>query len=629
MEKGTPVGATKKSALIVVLKLLFLLCLIKIFFFFYNYTLYSGWEINNAGTSLKIMGWSLYYDAVWAGIASMPFWLGSLMPPKWMRAGKMFSYSAAALSTLMLLLNLADVFYFRFHRQRADADLMYVLRNPLSYGGFTVLGIALALIIIAAVLFYYFNQLYQKHSYNPSNKWGLLISVFLLSSLFFNNRILPAAPLTSVNAVQLPLTQNSLHCFLYSIYRHQGNAILHNSFMRNTEAAKYFSIHTQNTVVKHSKKNIVLFIMESVPFDFFDPANTQRPHLPFLDSLIRHSVVYNNAFSYSYESNKGITAILAGLPTLTDVPLYHSGYVQLPKTNIGSLLARQQYSSSFFIGDNYDDFGFAKCSNWLGIQHYYSMEAIPSYRQMEKHTMGLHDEYVLNFMQQKLQQMQQPFFASFYNVSTHFPNDIPKWFQKQITNANIPPPYKSMMYYDACLKQFFTKASAMPWFKNCVFIFCSDHWANPTYHTPENKINSFRIPIFIFDPQQNSSLVNEHPVSQLDIMNTILAYAGVQDSIISYGRSLLHTDSSRVIFTRVNQNIYQAINRQYVLGFNATEAKALYCYDYKNDSSLQVNLIAQPNAAIDSLQVKMRAFLQTATDHYQHKKSAVTTTALH
>ena len=629
MEKGTPAGAIKKSALIVLLKLTFLLCLIKIFFFCYNYTLYSGWEINDAGVLLKIIGWSLYYDAVWAGIASMPLWLGKLMAQKWKIVGKIFSYCAAALSTLMLLLNLADVFYFRFHRQRADADLLYVLRNPLSYGGITATAIVFTLIIIAAVLFYYFNRLYQKHSYSHSNKWGLLISLLLLSSLFFKNRVLPAAPLTSVNAVQLPLTQNSLHSFLYSLYRHRGNAILQHSFMPATEAAKQFSIHTQNKVVNRNQKNIILFIMESVPYDFFDPANKQRPALPFLDSLLKHAIFYNNAFSYSYESNKGITAILAGIPTLTDVPLYHSGYVTLPKTAIGTLLASHQYNSSFFIGDNYDDFGFAKCSNWLGFTKYYSMEAINGHGQMEKHTMGLHDEYVLNFMQQRLQQVPQPFFASFYNVSTHFPNDIPKWFQQQIANANIPTPYKSMMYYDACLKHFFTKASAMPWFKNSVFIFCSDHWANPTYHNQENKINSFRIPIFIFDPQQNQKQINNHIVSQFDIMNTVLAYASVRDSIVSYGRSLLQTDSSRVVFTRVNQNIYQAINRQYVLGFNATDAKALYCFDYKKDSALQVNLIAQPNAAIDSLLIKIPACLQTAANHYQHKKSAVTTTALH
>ena len=75
-------------------------------------------------------------------------------------------------------------------------------------------------------------------------------------------------------------------------------------------------------------------------------------------------------------------------------------------------LQKKNYISSFFIGDNYDDFGFAQFCKWMGIQHYYCMEDIPGYQQMEKHTMGLHDEYVLRFMEKKLNNMQQPFFTA-------------------------------------------------------------------------------------------------------------------------------------------------------------------------------------------------------------------------
>jgi phosphoglycerol transferase MdoB-like AlkP superfamily enzyme len=152
--------------------------------------------------------------------------------------------------------------------------------------------------------------------------------------------------------------------------------------------------------------------MESVPADFFEDTSPYKVSMPFLDSLVNKSTYFSNAFSYSYNSNKGITAILAGLPTITDVPLYHSNYTSLSRTSIGTVLVKNNYSSAFFIGDNYDDFGFAKCCKWLGIQQYFCRQDIPGNSEMEKHSLGLHDEYVLNFMQQKLATMKQPFFAA-------------------------------------------------------------------------------------------------------------------------------------------------------------------------------------------------------------------------
>jgi phosphoglycerol transferase MdoB-like AlkP superfamily enzyme len=372
-----------------------------------------------------------------------------------------------------------------------------------------------------------------------------------------------------------------------------------------------------------SQKNIILFIMESVPLDFFDSKSPYKVYMPFLDSLVDKSTFFSHAISYSYNSNKGITAILAGLPTITDIPLYHSNYTSLQKTSIGTELAKKKYNSLFFIGDNYDDFGFAKCTKWLGLQHYYCMQDIPGYETMEKHTMGLHDEYVLHFMQQKLTHLQQPFFAAHYNISTHYPNDIPSTYIDKYPTRNLTGPMKSMQYYNDCLKQFFGEARSKPWYKNSVFIFCSDHWAQP--HAKNIKIDqveSFRIPLFIYDPSNEHKKVDISTVSQLDILNTILHYANVGDSIISYGENLTDTlkQKNRAVFTKINGALYQAINDTYVLGFDAMQGREVYCYDYINDPDKKNNLLfnGQSNADIHNLAMQMKGFLQTSSNHYRN-----------
>ncbi len=600
----------------------------KSFFFVYNYKTNNGWEIHSVTESVRITGWSLYYDMVTVALVSLPFFFFALLPLK-RTALVVTGWIAVLLTVLAFLLNLADIFYFSFHRQRADADLLYVLRNPYNYSGYAALLTIAGIVIFCCVAAWYFWKQYRKLADEKIAGINFPVSFLLLAaitaSLFTggSKKMIPARPLTDVSAVQLPLAQNSFHTFLYSLYRSRESVIPSKMYMTIDQQKALFAIDKTNSNASVTPKNIVLFIMESVPYEFFDSSSRFKPALPFLDSLRTHSTYYSNAFSYSYNSNKGITAILTGIPTITDIPLYHSGFSSVRKTAVGSLLAQKGYSSSFFIGDNYDDFGFAKCCNWTGIQHYYCMEDIPGYKQMEKHSMGLQDEYVLNFMQQKIQTTKAPFFSSFYNISTHYPNDLTSVYQAKLADRKLSPAMKSMMYYDACLAAFFKEAAREKWFANTVFIFCSDHWASPNADNSKNDmVNSFRIPVMIFDPSMNTATTITNTVSQLDIMNTVLAYAGIKapQQVTSYGQSLMDSiPGNRVVFTKINNAVYQAINENYVLGFNAEEGKRLYCYQYKTDTKRADNILFGKNSSADSLELSMKAFLQTAYLHYKNK----------
>ena len=619
----------EKKALFFLIKLLLLLCVIKSIFFVYNYRLTGGWALQGYQNVFQIIGWSLLYDTFIVALINLPFFLlvfifGHTQKGKVTKVILALVFAAA--NTFVILLNAIDIFYFRFHLQRSDADLLYVLRNPLADGRPLLVLLLLAGFI---VLFLLSRQLYKNfraitHSFTQGARLPLACALLLAFVILFfatgSKKQLPTYPLTSVNTVQLSLTQNSFHTFIYSLYRKNEVAIPDVQYMSTAEQEGLFSIHKKIDGVA-APKNIVLFVMESVPAEFFDSSSIYRVTMPFLDSLVRNSTYFENAFSYSYNSNKGITAMLAGIPTLTDIPLYHSNFTSIQKTALGETLLKNKYSSSFFIGDHYDDFGFAKCCKWLGIQQYHSMEDIPGYKKMEQHSLGLHDEYVLQFMQEKLKSTPQPFFAAQYNISTHYPNDLPKSFTANV--ANTTPPMKTMQYYNDCLQAFFKEAALQPWFSNSVFIFCSDHWAQP--HTQVirlDEVESFRIPLFIYDPGKHAGQTETAPVSQLDILNTVLHYGGIKDTVISYGENLGDTalNQQRTVFTKINGFLYQAINQDYVLGFDALQGQALYCYDYKKDAGKKDNLLLQKNhPTANKLIREIKAFLQTASHHYRHK----------
>ena len=622
--------AKEKKALLFLLKLLLLLCLLKCIFFVHNYNLSGGWAIEGSVNALQIIKWSLLYDVLILAMVNLPFYVLLLVfgeKIKYKSMQVLLAAVFAAVNAFVLLLNCIDIFYFRFHLQRSDADLFYVLRNPFADGKaflyLLIFGSFVLILLVGKIL--YKNLLGVAKLSGEGNRLVLSNAVLLgFVTIFFATGIkkqLPTYPLTEVEAVQLPLTQNSFHTFAYSVYRKNDVTIPAKQYMSLAEQRALFSIHKKIDGLE-TPKNVVLFIMESVPAEFFDSSSAYKVHMPFLDSLVRNSTFFENGFSYSYSSNKGITALLAGIPTLTDIPLYHSNFTSIEKTALGKILSKKNYSSSFFIGDHYDDFGFAKCSKWLGIDHYYSMEAIPGYQKMEQHSLGLHDEYVLLFMQEKLRNMPQPFFAMQYNISTHYPNDLPKNFQPSA--GNTTPPMKTMQYYNDCLQTFFKEASAQPWFNNSVFIFCSDHWAQPHTNVIRlDEVESFRIPLFIYEPGKVGGKTEKAPVSQLDILNTVLHYGGIKDSIISYGENLAGStlNPQRTVFTKINGFLYQAINKEYVLGFDALQGKALYCYNYKTDPTKKNNLIFQQNLpTVEKLILEIKAFLQTGSRHYRREK---------
>ncbi|MDB5201809.1 MAG: hypothetical protein JWQ27_1218 [Ferruginibacter sp.] len=619
----------EKPALLFLLKLLILLCLFKSIFFFYNAAAAGGWKITSMNDFFKVIGWSFCYDILILAIINFPFFLLLLvLPSRWM-AAKTYWFLAAIFvifNSINLLLNFADIFYFRYHLQRADADLLYVLKNPFKENNLPSIAIGLGLIVAFAFCSWLLRKQYKKIETASVNGTKFFISnlvlaaFLLLFSITGTKKFLPTYPLTTISATQLNLVQNSVHSLAFSWFRRNDAVIYNRKYMPQAEQEKLFSYHKQN-MQPGTKRNVVLFIMESIPEEFFNIESRYKVAMPFVDSLLTKSTYFSNAYSYAHHSNKGITAILAGIPTLTEIPLYHSSYTNIPVTQIGHRLAKEGYNSSFFIGDHYDDFGFAKCCNWLGI-NYFSMEDLPGNSGMAKNAMGVHDEYVLDFMKEKLDAEKGNFFAVNYNTSTHYPSQLPNQYHDPFLKQNFTGQMQSMAYYSNCLQQFFTSAAKEKWFENTVFIFCSDHWMYPDMNNQEmDMLQSFHIPLFIYDPQNENKKIIMRPVSQLDIINSVIQYSGSNGDFVSYGSNLADsTNTNRIVFTKETSILYQAIDSNYILGFNAVLGRPEYLFEHKKDPQRKNNLLNNNCPARAAILTKtMEAFLQAAYQHYGFK----------
>lgn len=614
-----------------ILILLVLSSFLKALFYFYNFSVLFDKVPDHR---FAMATWSLANDLLIILLVNLPFLFLLIITKR--IPGKIISFALriifCALNTFMFVLNTIDIFYFRFHFQRANLDLFYVADHPLEkLSGINVLLIAgclLLLILIAIIVWkiqnlFYFSLL-KKNNYRSFIVLAVILIIMAVSNFNWSSKLVPTYPLVNLDTKELNVVQNSMHTFIYSLYRDNHSLLNKNYFSKAFCDSALPIKKTFFSGKNHSQKNIVLFIMESIPKSFFDPSDTFKVKMPFFDSLLHHSTFFSNAFSYGRESNKGITSILAGIPTITDIPLYHSSFINLPKTAIGNALRSQNYSSFFCIGDTYDNFGFAKCVYWLGFDKYYCDRDIPGHKRLPRGPMGIYDQYVLNFMHEKINASREPFLAVNYNTTTHYDYSLPADYTKNFPD-NYTPAMKSMDYYDSCLHHFFNASKNEKWFSNTIFIFCADHWQSPdNFLFPVNSLEEFRIPIIVYDPSVNKEIKDSSLVSQFDILGTMLGVAGYTNPAISYGGNLLNQDknlANNVVFNRVNDFLYQAVDSSYVVGYNVANNQTEYLYNYKTDKNLKHNLYNDPafTGIKKSLSDKLKIFYQKATMQYFNK----------
>jgi hypothetical protein len=501
-------------------------------------------------------------------------------------------------------LNVLDTAYFRFSKQRSSSDLFYVLPDSAGSLGSNLRGYFLFFLLFGILVYCIARmgrlpgQGQQKFKAPPSrliaNQLVLLLLLWLLTRGWEGSPVIPSTPLLSVRPSSLPLAQNSLYTFAYSLYRKQDElAPLH-----------YFPPDRLQTLVRTNhlmgdgrrafeKKNVILCILESFSRCYLEPSDPRKAETPFFDSLIGKSLYFPNAFANGFSSNQGIVAILGGLPAFLDEPFYYSHYANTPLRSLGNILKEKGYDTDFFLGAGRDHFGFGKFSRMVGIDHYYGRAEFDDDRFYDGNW-GIFDEPFLQYGALVLSVKKQPFFAVLYNISSHPPFTLPPEHQGQFTRPGRTRAQSSISYVDYSFRRFFASCQKAPWFRNSLFVFCADHWLYPEDGSPYDYISSCSIPLFIYDPSSPSGSRPGKIASQVDITPTVLDLLHYSGNYTGFGTSLLDRsagpDSLRYAINKPGSTP-QIITQEYVLGYDPASGTSRYLFDYRRDSLLRVNLI--------------------------------------
>lgn len=499
-----------------------------------------------------------------------------------------------------IIFNNIDIEYFQFIEKRSTYDLIQLLQLGEDAGTliphfiFEYWPITLLIIIQSSILLKV-KYIPMKNIKTTAKSILIAIVLFLISSTMIviaargGLQLKPIKPIDAGSFSQVykkkilknneesnawfdnsALILNTPFSLLHSF---KENDLEDLNYYNNNQLNNIFSPeHNFNQSIK-KKPNIIILIMESFSKEFIGKYNTDsNSYTPFLDSLMGHSLVFQNAYANGIKSIEALPAITASLPTLMHNPLITSRYMQNKFESLASILRKENYITSFFHGGKKGTMGFYGYSIKAGFEKYYGMEEYTNNNKDFDGFWGIYDEPFFNYFADKLDEKKQPFFTTFFSLSSHPPYSIPDEYKDELSSKNKKV-HQSIKYADFSLKQFFKSIKHKDWFRNTIFIITADHTSPEQFKKKyKNRGGRFAIPMIWYRGNDTVYRERNNIVQQIDIMPSILDYIGYTKPFVSFGKSMFSNESWAI--TKLQEEYYLFSDN----GINIQKNNNYFCF---------------------------------------------------
>ena len=543
-----------------------------------------------------------------------------------------FSTNAVAYST-----NFFDFIYYRFSQSRITTRVFDVIENENNKATLAASFIynywhVLALFFILTFIWIY---LYKKIDFNKSKLkitfnyyffsllWSLLI-IFICVIGARGGIGNATRPINMVDAhrfvkkgIHADFVLNSPFCLIRT---YKKNYFKKKNFVNSSEIESIIKPIKKLNDSVYSRPNVVLIVLESFGREYIGSFNKDnlidgyKSYTPFLDSLSNHSLIFTNAFANGRQSIEALPSILASVPSFK-VPFTSSPYSNQKIQSLVSVFNEIDYSTSFFHGAPNGSMGFLGLSNILGFDNYYGKNEFNDNSLYDGYW-GIWDEPFLQFVKSEIDNFKEPFFTTFFSLSSHEPFYVPEKFKDFFPKGNVQM-HQVIGYSDNALKEFFEASKTQPWFDNTLFVITADHCNQFWYPLYRAPINRFAIPIMFYRSDNSLKGVNNELSQQLDIFPSIIDLIGYEKPINTWGRSLFSNSDDIPFSIHYSGTIYRFSMGDFNLVFDGENVIGVY--DIK-DLNLDKNLINDHKIDYSKEEIYLKAFLQDYMERIVEKK---------
>jgi len=407
-----------------------------------------------------------------------------------------------------------DLELYPYWGTRVNASILNYIDDPVAIGasvsfGVVLLGLLLGVSLITGFLYLY-KRIFSAGVFTKGSvKWNTsLMLLFLLTALIIPIRggfDISPLNLSSVAFSSKTYVNQAAYNYLWNFTR---SVMIRKRFsnpceyMSREQSVKLFNEFTKNdTLIARPQliklnptklPNVILIILESFSNKVIASLGGMHGITPNLDSLCTKSTVFTSFYSTGNRSDRGISAILGGYPSLlsTSIMVYPEKSKNL--TLLPEYFNRKNYHTSFYYGG---DINFYNLKTFVLQGNYGKLVTkvdFPSeLGRMSK--WGVPDLYVFERALEDLKTEKEPFMKTIYTISSHAPFDVP--FSKISRNSYDEKYLNSIAYTDRTLGVFINGFRKSPLWENTLLIVTSDHGTIQGGLTDVTDPASYRIPL--------------------------------------------------------------------------------------------------------------------------------------
>jgi hypothetical protein len=298
---------------------------------------------------------------------------------------------------------------------------------------------------------------------------------------------------------------------------------------------------------KPDKKNVVIIQIESMGANVVNAVYKNKPVMPYLSSLSKHSVYYPFAMSYhkgGYTSDCEFSVINSTEPLADYMAINLSSY-NYPNAMAARFLSNG-YATRAFHGNNGSFYNRITAFSRMGYQNFYDKSDINVFGY--KGVWGIPDNEVFQFALKKMREEKGPFYYHIISMTSHEPFDLADPFYRnplydRSTNAYLMKYFNSFSYVDQCISNFLEN---MPDKTNTVVVIYGDHTpALNNRYFPEaaftcSNVYMVFVPLLILTPDRQVYRESNLAASFLDISPTMMKLAGIRFRLRTDGEDLMN-----------------------------------------------------------------------------------------
>jgi len=597
--------------------------LTRVVFYIMNFHLFSS--LNFSEVLLHFM-YGMRFDLATIALANISYVLFSSLPAvvlnrPWYQL--FLKYLFIVPNIILLAINMVDCKFYEFEGKRLTAD--FFNKEWLGNDFVTLLPEFIKdywyAVLLFAVLTFLFIYLYPKYSQNkfqnsPSKTYNIavqsLLGVIIIGlTIVLGRGGFQLKPISIITAARYAAPENIALVLNspFTVIKTFGRQSLPNpEYFTEEELSKTFNPEQHyGDSLPMNKKNVVLIILESFGKEYSGFLDEKRTtYTPKFDSIMQLGLTCTQGYSNGKRSIEALPSIMSGIPSLMDNAFITSSYTSIHIESIGSLLKKQGYYTAFYHGGKNGTMGFDNFIKLSGIENYFGLDEYPNLADNDGNW-GIFDEPYLTYFCNEISQMQEPFFASVFTLSSHHPYQLPLSHQGKYPKGNLVN-LESIGYADFSLGKFFQLAAKQPWFSNTVFVLCADHTAQADEEFYKSTMGKFAIPIVFYAPTDTALVgINNTTCQQADIFPSILDYLNYPGPFITFGHSIFDTNAPRGAVSYSN-GLYQLIHDNWVINFNG---KHLVSAEQLVDGKLiNIDVTAQLPEKVTQTEELLKAIIQ-------------------